>query len=95
MMLKPEMFGLMNIPLSGSVKGIIVNSEAIEKMDESPVIFIAINDTTFKKRKVEPGIELDGKVEIIKGLNEGEKYVTKGTFYLKSELMKESFGEGD
>lgn len=94
-MLKPEMFGLMQIPLSGSVKGIFVSSEAIEKIDESPVIFIVIDDSTFEKRKIELGVELDGKVEIKKGLNIGEKYVSKGTFYLKSELMKESFGEGD
>lgn len=94
-MLKPEMFGSMQIPLSGSVKGIFVSSEAIEKIDESPAIFIAINDSTFEKRKIELGVELDGKVEIKKGLNIGEKYVSKGTFYLKSELMKESFGEGD
>jgi cobalt-zinc-cadmium efflux system membrane fusion protein len=94
-MLKPEMFGSMQIPLSGSVKGIFVSSEAIEKIDESPVVFIAINDSTFEKRKIELGVELDGKVEIKKGLNIGEKFVSKGTFYLKSELMKESFGEGD
>jgi membrane fusion protein, heavy metal efflux system len=95
MMLKPEMFGLMHLPFSGSVKGIIVNSEAIEKMDDKPVIFISINDSTFEKRKVELGVELDGKVEVRKGLSEGEKYVSKGTFYLKSELMKELFGEGE
>jgi membrane fusion protein, heavy metal efflux system len=95
MMLKPEMFGLMHIPLSGSVKGIVINSEAIEKMDDNDVIFIAKNDTTFEKRKIESGPEIDGKIEIKKGLHEGEKYVSKGAFYLKSELMKESFGEGE
>jgi membrane fusion protein, heavy metal efflux system len=95
MMLKPEMFGLMHLPLSGSVNGIFVNGEAIEKIDESPVIFVFTNDSVFEKRKVELGVELDGKVEIRKGLSEGEKYVTNGTFYLKSELMKESFGEGE
>jgi membrane fusion protein, heavy metal efflux system len=95
LMLKPEMFGLMQIPLTGSVKGIIINSEAVERIDDISVIFVAINDSTFEKRKVETGTELDGKIVIKKGLSEGEKYVTKGTFYLKSELMKESFGEGD
>ena len=94
-MLKPEMFGLMQIPLSGSEKGIIIKSEAIEKIDGNSFVFISINDSTFEKRKIETGIEIDGKVIIKSGLNEGEKYVTKGTFYLKSELMKESFGEGD
>jgi membrane fusion protein, heavy metal efflux system len=94
-MLKPEMFGLMHIPLSGSVKGMFISSDAVEKIDENSVIFIAINDSIFEKRIVELGIELDGKVEIKKGLNSGEKYVSGGTFYLKSELMKNSFGEGD
>jgi len=95
LMLKPEMFGLMHLPLTGSVKCIVVNNDAIDKMDDKSVIFVAKNDSTFEKRVVELGMELDGKVEIKKGLNEGEKYVSKGTFYLKSELMKETFGEGE
>lgn len=94
-MLKPEMFGLMQIPLSGSIKGIIISSDAVEKIDDNPFVFVAVNDSTYEKRKIEIGTELEGKIEIKKGLSEGEKYVTKGTFYLKSELMKESFGEGD
>ncbi len=94
-MLKPEMFGLLHIPMSGSVRGILINSEAIEKIDGIPYIFVAVNDSTFEKRKVETGTEIENKIEIKKGLNEGEKFVTNGTFYLKSELMKESFSEGD
>ena len=95
LMLKPEMFGLLHIPMSGSVRGILINSEAVEKIDGISYIFVAVNDSTFEKRKVETGAEIENKIEIKKGLNEGEKFVTSGTFYLKSELMKESFAEGD
>ena len=33
-------------------------------------------------------------VEIIHGLEQGQTYVSKGGFTLKSELQKGSFGEG-
>ena len=35
------------------------------------------------------GEEFDDQVEVLGGLKEGEEIVTKGGFYLKSELLKE------
>ena len=33
-------------------------------------------------------------VEVLDGLATGERIVTRGGFFLKSELAKETFGEG-
>lgn len=46
----------------------------------------------FRKTAVQVGIREDGYVEIVAGLKGDEFVVVKGAFFLKSELLKESFG---
>lgn len=54
-------------------------------------------EVVFKKYQVNTGISDDKFVEIIpfEELMEGSEVVSKGTFYLKSELKKEELGEHD
>lgn len=98
--LKPQMFGEMFIPIGGSIKGIVVPGDAIIKENGKSYLFTVENDSTlptgkqvFKKQLVEIGGELDGKVEIKIGLKEGDKIASKGVFFLKSELLKETLAE--
>ena len=56
-------------------------------------VFISVNDTTFQRREISIGRETKYYTEILNGLKTGEKVVTYGTFYLKSELAKETFVE--
>jgi multidrug efflux pump subunit AcrA (membrane-fusion protein) len=100
--LKPQMFGEMFIPIGGSIKGIVVPGDAIIKENGKSYLFTVANDSTlptgrqvFKKQLVEIGGELDGKVEIKIGLKAGDKIASKGVFFLKSELLKETLAEGD
>jgi len=93
--LLPQMFGDLIIKSSENKKSIFVSSSTIHKDNEQSFVFIQVNDSTFKMIEVKTGVELDEKVEIISGLRENEKIVTNGVFELKSELLKESFGEGE
>jgi cobalt-zinc-cadmium efflux system membrane fusion protein len=91
--LKPNMFGELLIPISNNTKGIVIPTDAMVKEGNESYVFIVENDSTFSRRNVEVGIEFAGMREILSGLNKGEKIVTKGVFFLKSELLKETFGE--
>ncbi|MEW6701539.1 MAG: efflux RND transporter periplasmic adaptor subunit, partial [Bacteroidota bacterium] len=93
--LKPQMFGEMFIPVTGSAKGIVVPNDAIIKEGGKSFVFAALDDTTFSKKIVELGNNLGDMTEIVSGLSEGEKIVVKGAFFLKSELMKEMMKESD
>jgi cobalt-zinc-cadmium efflux system membrane fusion protein len=92
-MLRPQMFGSMKVELSGSSKGIVIPTETIIKDKTENYIFIAINDTAFTKREVVLGAEINGHTEIISGISDGEQVVVKGSFFLKSEMMKDSLAE--
>lgn len=91
--LKPEMY--VNVLVASKLDGSNpkIKSTALMKEKENSYVFIAVNDTMFQKRNVVSGRETNDYTEIIKGLSAGEKVVTKGTFYLKSELAKETFVE--
>jgi len=92
---KPEMFAEMHIPAGSNTQGLVVTSECVVNEGAQHYIFVAVNDTTFEKRDVKIGMAMGERVEIKDGLIAGEKVVSKGVFMLKSELKKESFGEGE
>lgn len=88
--LKPGMFATAKISTTpeDAVERLVVPHTAIESYEGKQVVFVALGDYAFKLREVKVGEELDGYVEVLKGLGEGEEIVSKGAFYLKSELLK-------
>ncbi len=91
--LKPEMFVSVKINLTLGGNNPKINSNAVMKEKNGSYVFVAVNDTTFQKREIVIGKETKEFTEILKGLKTGDKVVTRGTFYLKSELAKETFTE--
>jgi membrane fusion protein, heavy metal efflux system len=92
--LKPQMFGELRFPVGEGVQSILVPDEAVVKEANSQYVFVKTSDSTFIQRFVTSGVTYDGKIEIKEGLKVNEVIVTKGVFYLKSELKKSEL-EGD
>ena len=87
--LKPEMFATVELALpADSAPVVAVPEDAIQDLDGKKVVFVAENDVEFAARQIEAGRTAGGMVEVISGLNEGERYAVKGAFILKSELKK-------
>jgi len=93
--LKPEMF--VSVQVSSKLAGSNpkVSSTSIMKEKNGAYVFVAMNDTTFQRREIQLGKETKDYTEVIDGLKVGEKVVIRGTFYLKSELSKETFMEDE
>jgi cobalt-zinc-cadmium efflux system membrane fusion protein len=92
--LRPGMFARASIA-SSAAKGkqtLVVPQNAVQHIKEKPVVFVEEQLGTFEKRPVILGSEDDRYVEILDGLKEGERVVTKGSFYLKSVLLGEKLG---
>lgn len=98
--LKAGMFVEVGFETSGSAgpgEDLVVPSEAVQRIGDRSVVFIPKENEAgvFDVRNVELGGEQDGHHRIISGLKLGDKVVTKGSFALKTQLMKGSLGEGD
>ena len=70
---------------------VIVPKTAIQTLDEQPVVFVKTGHE-FEARRVRLGREDASSVEILSGLEPGDRYVASGGFALKAEMNKASFG---
>lgn len=93
--LKPQMFGELRVPTGGATKGLVIPAESVQKDNTDAYVFVATSDTSFERRVVSLGATFDSMVEVNAGIKPGEKVVTRGSFQLKSELMKEALEGGE
>jgi membrane fusion protein, heavy metal efflux system len=91
--LRPGMFATALIHGLDADAALAIPDEAIQELDEGTVVFVPVGSGRFEIRPIIVGSGVgNGLVTILDGLIEGEQVVAQGSFYLKSELLKESFG---
>jgi len=90
--LKPGMFADVELMTSVLEDVLVIPDNALQTLGDQQIVFIA-NGSEFTKRTVRVGRESGGQVEILEGVTESERVVTKGSFILKSELLKAELGE--
>ena len=83
--LKPEMFANVTVKAGKQVDAVVVPSEAIVRTGEQEQVFVTTEQGKYAPRKVELGINSGGLVQVIHGLNEGERVVTSSQFMIDSE----------
>jgi cobalt-zinc-cadmium efflux system membrane fusion protein len=74
---------------------LMVRSEAVQRIGDRSVVFIPKEgeSDTFEVRDVELGGVVDGYQRVLSGHQVGERVVTKGSFTLKTQLLKSSMAE--
>jgi membrane fusion protein, copper/silver efflux system len=82
--LRPNMLVIVELPVSLS-PGLTVPSSAILDSGLSKRVFVKTDQDTFAARTVETGWQQDNRVQILKGLQEGDSVVSDGTFLVDSE----------
>jgi RND family efflux transporter MFP subunit len=82
--LRPDMF--VNVELTVSLPtGLSVPADAVVDSGMSKRVFVETSSNHFETREVEIGWRLNDRVQIVKGLREGETVVAAGTFLVDSE----------
>ena len=82
--LRPDMFVNVELPVSVSA-GVTVPIDALLDSGLGSRVFVESGDGYFEPRQVETGWRFDGRVQILKGLQPGERVVSAGTFLVDSE----------
>ncbi len=72
---------------------VVVPLSAIQMVEGKPSVFVK-DEHGFEVKHVEIGIKDSNFAEILKGLNNGDLCVVKGSFTVKAEMEKGSFEEG-
>jgi cobalt-zinc-cadmium efflux system membrane fusion protein len=91
--LKLDMFAKVSLGTTDEREAVTVPVDAIQLVDNQPVVFIRQSETRFEPRDVQVGRRSGNRVEILAGLNDGDPVVGKGSFYLKTALLRERIGD--
>ena len=83
--LKPEMFANVSIKASKQFNAVVVPVEAIVRTGKQDQVFIQRDAGKFEPRQVVLGVEADGLVQVLSGIEVGEEVVTSGQFLIDSE----------
>ncbi|MGD2114287.1 MAG: efflux RND transporter periplasmic adaptor subunit [Acidobacteriota bacterium] len=95
-LLRPGMFADVRLtdPHVAGVETLVVPQAALVRRGEERLVFEPLDGGRFVARAVETGRRVDGVVEVLSGLEPGDRVVTEGSFFLKSELARAELGGG-
>lgn len=91
--LRPDMFVDVDLPVKYP-PALTVPADAVLDSGLRKTVFIDGGDGLFNPREVETGRRFGDRVEIVKGLAEGDRYVASGNFLLDSESRMQLAASG-
>jgi multidrug efflux pump subunit AcrA (membrane-fusion protein) len=92
-LLKPEMYATAEFQQSGGALAVFVPQESVQEVNGVSAVFVRRSATEFESRAVKTGQASNGQIEILEGLKPKEIVAGKGSFMLKSELLKSTIEE--
>ncbi len=90
--LVPGMFATVGFAPSAARQALLVPSEAVIQTGTRSVVMLAQEGGHFSPVDVQTGMEANGQVEILKGLEAGQKVVVSGQFLIDSEASLKATG---
>ncbi len=90
---RPGMFVTGQVLVDEVEVGILIYRSAIQIIDGDKAVFVQ-TDEGFEPRHIKTGRSNKDYVEVVSGLELGQRYVKSNAFTLKAELGKSQFGEG-
>ncbi|HEV2174788.1 MAG TPA: efflux RND transporter periplasmic adaptor subunit, partial [Nitrospira sp.] len=86
--LRPEMLANADIPIGEGRPVLLAPSDAIQQINDEDVVFVLTAPDHFTVRTVQTGESSGGHTSIVAGLKPGEEIAVRGSFVLKSHLLK-------
>ena len=91
--LKPQMFATVRLPAGTPLDVLLVPRDAVQTLEQKPVVFVEDRAGRFARRHVTTGVEHAGLIEIQQGLAAGDRVATTGSFLIKSKLLQAGLPE--
>lgn len=81
--LKPGMAAKVVIYTGETVRGVAVPESAVVDDNGKPTVFVMDGGEAFFKRVIRPGVRSGGYVQVLAGVEEGERVVSRGAYEMK------------
>jgi|SRR5579862_1992829 len=91
--LKLDMLASVQFPTAMKRSALSVPEDAVQDIEGKPTVFVRTSPSQFSVRQVETGSSGNGRIEILRGLKEGEPVVSRGGFAVKSVLLGKELKE--
>jgi len=91
--LKLDMLASVQFPTAMKRAVLSVPTDAVQNIEGKPTVFVRTSPSQFSVRQVETGSSGNGRIEILRGLKEGEPVVSKGAFAVKSAFLGKELKE--
>lgn len=94
-LLKVGMFCEVAITAAGGdgTSQLMVDEGALQRIGDKTVVFVDKGEGRFEMHEITVGEKIDGHRLLLGGLSAGERIAVKGSFVLKSQLLKSQFAE--
>ena len=92
--LRPGMLATAEVPGSARKMTVFVASDAVQQVDGQDIVFVRVAPDRFVVRAVEVAQTSNGQTPILQGLKGDEQVVVRGSFVLKSQLLRAALDEG-
>lgn len=91
--LRAGQFAQIHVQTSNAADGVAVPRDAVQRVDESAVLFVRSAVGVYEPREVTTG-RSDGRWVHVQGVSVGEPVVTTGAYLLRTELTRDAIGAG-
>lgn len=92
--LKPEMYATISVVLGESEEILLAPVEAVQDLDGISTVFVREGgQSSFRACAVRLGRRTETEVEVLSGLKAGQEVAARGSFLVKSEILKSQMAE--
>jgi membrane fusion protein, heavy metal efflux system len=91
--LRPEMLAKAELPVGEKKTALLVPQDAVQQVNGQDAVFVRLSADHFVMRPIQSGETAEGLVQILSGIQPGDQVVTRGSFLVKSQLLRASIGD--
>lgn len=92
--LRANMFARARVALAPNGTRALVPRDAVQRANDIDLVFLQLAPDRYEARQVKTGARRGALVEVLEGLEPGVLVATRGSFLLKTEVLKGSIGAG-
>ncbi|WNG40059.1 efflux RND transporter periplasmic adaptor subunit [Archangium violaceum] len=81
--LKPGMFAKVTLYTGQTLRGVAIPESAVVDDKGKPTVFVMEGGESFFKRAIQVGVRSGGYVQVLEGVKEGERVVSRGAYEIK------------